>query len=126
MPNYDAAPTRNLSLQLNRLIPASTERVFEAWTNPELLKQWFVAGRLMAPAAAAREDDAQSLSAGVAGIGGRDPREQSQVTVRLFEAISGTTLTVDHEGFQTDESLEAHHMAWDSSLTKLRELFSRP
>ncbi|MBI3791191.1 MAG: SRPBCC family protein [Gemmatimonadetes bacterium] len=30
-----------LDLELNRLIPAPLERVWEAWTRPELLKQWY-------------------------------------------------------------------------------------
>lgn len=29
------------SLQLRRLIPASRERVFQAWTDPTQLKKWF-------------------------------------------------------------------------------------
>jgi uncharacterized protein YndB with AHSA1/START domain len=28
-------------LQLNRVIPASRERVFAAWTTPEAIKVWF-------------------------------------------------------------------------------------
>jgi uncharacterized protein YndB with AHSA1/START domain len=30
-----------LSLQLRRVIKGSRQRVFEAWTKPELLRQWF-------------------------------------------------------------------------------------
>ncbi len=32
---------QNLTLQVRRVIKGSRQRVFEAWTNPELLKQWF-------------------------------------------------------------------------------------
>jgi len=31
----------NLTLQIKRLIKAPRERVFDAWTDPERLKQWF-------------------------------------------------------------------------------------
>ena len=33
--------TENLTLKIKRLINAPRERVFEAWTNPEQLKDWF-------------------------------------------------------------------------------------
>ncbi|WP_031497450.1 SRPBCC family protein [Bryobacter aggregatus] len=36
-----APPAGNRELQLTRLIPATPEKVFRAWTEPELLKQWF-------------------------------------------------------------------------------------
>lgn len=36
-----APPASDRELVLCRLIPAPRERVFEAWTNPELMKKWF-------------------------------------------------------------------------------------
>src|SRR5258706_9089259 len=36
-----AAPTANHELTLTRIIDAPREKVFRAWTEPELLKQWF-------------------------------------------------------------------------------------
>src|ERR1700736_870142 len=36
-----AAPTLDRELVLTRIINAPRERVFKAWTDPELLKQWF-------------------------------------------------------------------------------------
>lgn len=36
-----AQPISERELIISRLIHAPRERVFEAWTNPELLKQWF-------------------------------------------------------------------------------------
>ena len=45
----DSAPRRNLSLQFNRLIPATSAEVFDAWTNPELLKAWFAPGSMTVP-----------------------------------------------------------------------------
>ncbi|MGE0387652.1 MAG: SRPBCC family protein [Gammaproteobacteria bacterium] len=37
----DIAPTTERELVLTRLIDAPREKVFRAWTEPELLKQWF-------------------------------------------------------------------------------------
>jgi uncharacterized protein YndB with AHSA1/START domain len=37
----DSAPTANRELSLTRSIDAPREKVFKAWTDAELLKQWF-------------------------------------------------------------------------------------
>jgi uncharacterized protein YndB with AHSA1/START domain len=37
----EAAPIKDRELVLTRLINAPREKVFRAWTDPELLKQWF-------------------------------------------------------------------------------------
>jgi uncharacterized protein YndB with AHSA1/START domain len=37
----EAAPTSDRELVLTRLIDAPRTKVFKAWTDPELLKQWF-------------------------------------------------------------------------------------
>ena len=53
-----------------------------------------------------------------------DPSEESHVTVSLFEEPTGTTITLDHIGFHSDQSMQAHRSGWQSSLTKLRQLFA--
>lgn len=40
-PQTDPAPVDERELTLTRLINAPREKVFRAWTEPELLKQWF-------------------------------------------------------------------------------------
>lgn len=37
----EAATTSDRELMLTRIIDAPPEKVFKAWTDPELLKQWF-------------------------------------------------------------------------------------
>jgi len=37
----DATPTSDRELMLTRIIDAPRDKVFRAWTDPELLKQWF-------------------------------------------------------------------------------------
>lgn len=37
----NAAPTSDRELVLSRVINAPREKLFKAWTDPELLKQWF-------------------------------------------------------------------------------------
>jgi uncharacterized protein YndB with AHSA1/START domain len=40
-PTTHVTPTSDRELVLTRLINAPREKLFAAWTNPELLKQWF-------------------------------------------------------------------------------------
>jgi uncharacterized protein YndB with AHSA1/START domain len=54
-----------------------------------------------------------------------DPCEESHVTVSLFEGHAGTTVTLDHIGFHSDRSMQAHCSGWQSSLAKLSSLFTR-
>lgn len=44
-------PTNNRELTLTRLIDAPREKVFRAWTEPELLKQWFAPAPYTTPVA---------------------------------------------------------------------------
>ncbi|MEK1851033.1 MAG: SRPBCC family protein [Phyllobacterium sp.] len=39
--SYDATPNSDRDLVLTRMINAPREKVFKAWTDAELLKQWF-------------------------------------------------------------------------------------
>lgn len=42
MNSVEVKPNHERELVLSRLIKAPREKVFQAWTNPEKLKQWFV------------------------------------------------------------------------------------
>ena len=156
------AASRLLSLQINRLIPATRSQVFAAWTDPDLLKAWFAPGNMTVPnvsrelrpggayriemkGTAAAHNDEQPLGTDDPAVvaqgvytwlvpsrqlsytwsGSWDPAEESHVTVSLFEGPAGTTLTLDHIGFHSGQSMQIHSSGWQSSLTKLRELFAR-
>ena len=41
----------DLKLQVRRIIKARRERVFDAWTRPELLRTWFAPGNMIVPGA---------------------------------------------------------------------------
>ncbi|WP_437752175.1 SRPBCC family protein [Sorangium sp. So ce1389] len=45
------APTSDRELVLTRIIDAPPEKVFKAWTDPELLKQWFAPKPFTTPVA---------------------------------------------------------------------------
>ena len=163
MPTLESvSAARSLSLQFNQLIPATSAEVFNAWTNPDLLKVWFAPGNMTVPnvarelrtsgayriemqgtiavhngAESLRNEDPVVVARGVytrlvpghqiayTWAGSWNPTEESHVTVRLLEEPAGTRLTLDHEGFHSEQSLQVHRSGWQSSLAKLQELFSR-
>ena len=47
-PPVDSNPSENLKLQLTRVIRASRQRTFDAWTRPENMRQWFGPNRTIA------------------------------------------------------------------------------
>ncbi|WP_437968120.1 SRPBCC family protein [Sorangium sp. So ce260] len=47
----EAAPTSDRELVLTRIIDAPREKVFRAWTDPELLKRWFAPHPFTTPVA---------------------------------------------------------------------------
>lgn len=47
----DATPTSDRELVLTRIIDAPREKLFRAWTDPALLKQWFAPRSYTAPVA---------------------------------------------------------------------------
>lgn len=51
MTTTDAAPSSNRELVLTRIIDAPREKLFRAWTDPELLKRWFAPLPWTTPAA---------------------------------------------------------------------------
>jgi uncharacterized protein YndB with AHSA1/START domain len=47
-PPVDSNPSENLKFQLSRIIRASRQRTFDAWTRPENMRQWFGPNRTIA------------------------------------------------------------------------------
>lgn len=57
--------------------------------------------------------------------GSWNPAEETQVTVTFADHANGTEVTVNHDGFQSEQSLETHRSGWKSSLEKLSRLFEK-
>jgi len=147
--------SENLKLEIVRVIRASRERVFNAWTRPEMIRQWFRPGSLMmaeavmdarvggeyrfAMTGACGEGEKEQSSA-VTGrytrvdpfdalaftwTSCRNPEEQSLVTIELRDVEGGTEMKLTHEGFFTVESRDRHFGGWSSVVPKLAEFFEK-
>lgn len=135
----------NLILVVQRKLKASPERLFDAWTRPELLVQWFhAAGDMNTQNAEVdlRVGGAWSLTMHHTDINVRRitrgkylvldrPNKlvltwipclkdyETKVTLLFKEASDGTTeMTLTHEGLK-DEDFKGHEAGWDAILKTL-------
>jgi uncharacterized protein YndB with AHSA1/START domain len=137
-------------LELERLIPAPPERVFEYWTEPELVAKWFGPGDFDVPSSQldlrpggkwrttirSPEGKLRTVSGVYSAID--PPRRlvftwawddddgvrghETQVTVTLEPTPGGTRLRLVQEDFQNREVRDLHNGGWGSSLSKLQRL----
>ena len=144
---------QNLTLTVSRRYRATRERVFDAWTNPEIMKQWF------SPEGVTNPDIQVDLRVGGAyrvemlTPDGRRPvavgtyqeitrperlvftwawedetddahTGQTLVTVEFLKHGDGTDVVVSHEGFPAEEGRKGHEDGWTSSLVCLESVLS--
>lgn len=136
------------SLQVTRMVKAKRPRVFEAWTNPELMHLWFAPGTMTVPSASADlrvggayrvvmkgDGEVTHVVSGVyeeivpnellrftwGWLGGDE--EQSLVTVEFKDAVDGTEVILTHERLSTEESRNKHQHGWIGCLQNLAVLF---
>jgi len=149
MESQVAAVAAAPKLEMTRVIRASRARVYDAWTRPEVLKQWFAPGEMIVPGAAldVREGGEFEIQMSVP-VASPDlfvargtyrrvapnsllqftwstncsPAETSLVTISFEDVEGGTRLTLKHEQFATEDSRDRHEQGWGGSLTKLAGL----
>ena len=140
------APVRP-SLSLRRRIAASPERVFEAWTNPQLIAQWWgcpetravsvaeldarVGGRFRVVVRTA--DGTLHEMRGTYGevvparrlvfTWERAGEPDTLVTVTLRPDGDGTALMLTHEHFPDAPTRDLHEHGWTGSLGRLAARF---
>ncbi len=142
----DTANVEKTSLRMTKTIRAKREKVFQAWTNPNFVKQWFAPGDKSVAMA-----DVNAKVGGNYRIQMQDPdgttyttrgdykeiipneklvfswgwegpdRYESLVTILLNDSGEGTELTLIHERLANTDSVEKHTQGWTGCLAKLAE-----
>lgn len=139
----DVAERDNV-LTIERLIPAPPERLFELWTNPEMLVKWWGPEGFDIPAhnmdvrpggrwrTTMRSPDGKLHT--VSGVyrtidpprrlvftwGWDDDKgvrgHETEVTVTFHPTPGGTKLALTQQSFETKESRDNHGKGWQSSF----------
>ena len=137
------------SLALKRRFKASPAQLYQAWTQPEKMIQWWgVTGHANAPIAKTDlrvggrfnvqfwtpDGEHQSVS-GVyrelvpdrklvfSWAWQSTPERESQVTIDLKADNDGTVLTLTHEQFFNEKARDDHDRGWSLALDNLERLF---
>jgi uncharacterized protein YndB with AHSA1/START domain len=133
-----------LALKVSRTINANPEEVYKAWTEPEQMKQWYAPPGLTTPDAAFEAHEGGKYHLNMRSPEGQDlivagkvielipnqkivftwqwqgQEEESQVTVELEELEDGKTeVTLTHQNFSSQESVDNHTDGWKGTLEKL-------
>jgi uncharacterized protein YndB with AHSA1/START domain len=139
-PAFDRAAT----LTLRRTFPAARERVFRAWTEPEVLQQWF---RPMGMRLTISKLELQvggsfcfDLADGSDSMVGTyleivrpeklvftwsfaaTPGKETLVTVEFIKHGSSTEVILTHQRLASQESLSSHQAGWQSLLDQLAQV----
>jgi uncharacterized protein YndB with AHSA1/START domain len=139
-----------VQLELRRVLPATPDVVFEAWTRPELMMAWLAPKPMTTPVARVdlREggayrvemqasDGTRFVATGtylevipgerlVFTWGQEGPgRVETLVTIELHRRGDETELVLRHARFISSEQRDSHREGWGSALEKLAELVAR-
>ena len=133
------------SLVLKRRLKAAPEKVYEAWTQPEQMTQWWgVAGGPKPPVAETdlrvggrfrvQFWDPKNEHHSVSGLYREvvpnrklsfswawqtTPERESLVTIELNPITDGTMLTLTHEQFFDEKARDDHGRGWNVALDRL-------
>jgi uncharacterized protein YndB with AHSA1/START domain len=137
-------------LRLERTFDASAEEVFDAWTNPEVLRRWWAADptwvtpvtevdlRVGGHYRLSMEDPATGTTHTVGGEyqevrrpqrlvyswrwehGGEERDDTSTVTVEFLGQGERTTVVLEHTNLSSAESRDGHERGWIACLDNLR------
>jgi len=132
-------------LVIRKLIPASREEVFAAWSDPASIRHWMCPGDVIMTEAqldfrvggwfrivmkGEREDYDHSGAYQVieppsklsfTWISKGTDLKTTLVTVELFEREGGTELILTHERFPSAERVERHKRGWGQIADRLAE-----
>ena len=144
--------TTSTSLRITRIIPAPIEKVFDAWTRPELLSKWAapeginhisyeVDLKVGGAYTLVMRNDEGALHTAVG-----EYREinapnrlvytwdwvedayrmdvETLVTVELSRVGEATEVVLTHELLPVEDAVHGHNEGWQSCLNRLESLFS--
>ena len=137
------------SLALKRRLKAPPSQVFQAWTVPEKMTQWWGGSDPTSRVAEADVRIGGRFHVGFKGNNGEQndvsgvyreivadrrlvftwawrttPERESQVTVDLKPDGDGTILTLTHEQFFSEKARDDHRVGWSIGLDHLERLFA--
>ena len=146
--------TTETVLRLTRRFDAPPERVFDAWTDPELLRRWFHAGQYWTTPDAdvdlrpggryrlAMRTEEGDIHAVVGeyrevtrpnrlvytwaweGPADSEMAAESLVTVEFKGDGGGTAVELTHTGFPSDDNRDQHAHGWEGCLANLERVFA--
>lgn len=132
------------SVELRRAMPVSTARVFEAWTDPDLVRQWMCPDPTVriveldwAPAVGVAYGIGMDVGGELVRFSGRflevvpderlvftwtSARTQDQVTrvtVEIVPMAGGSEVRLLHEELPTEGAAAEHRAGWENILARL-------
>jgi uncharacterized protein YndB with AHSA1/START domain len=136
--------SKNIQLRMSRFIAAKRDKVFQAWTRPALMQQWYCpvdmtvslaeadpkvggrykvqmkksSGELHTTFGVYREIIPNEKLVFTWGWEGPD-RYETLVTIELHDKDGGTELVLIHERFADQGSADHHAQGWQSCLENL-------
>lgn len=131
-------------IRIERVLPATIDRVYDAWTRADLLVQWYCPN----PQLELKVDaDVRAGGSYVVEMGPHVVRgtylevepphrlvfswqwdgsddEPTRVEVVLSEVPDGTRMLLSHTGFATADDAANHRMGWEPELDRLLSLLA--
>lgn len=131
-------------IRIERVLPATIGRVYDAWTRADLLVQWYCPNPELELKVQAdvRAGGSYVVEMGPHVVRGTylevDPPhrlvfswqwdgtedEPTRVEVELSETLDGTRMLLSHTGFATAEDAANHRLGWDPEVLRLVELLN--
>jgi uncharacterized protein YndB with AHSA1/START domain len=137
------------SLEILRFTNVPTDRVYDAWTDPAQLRQWFgpenvrtrnltadvrVGGKYRWDLTSPEGEEMSAFGEYKELVPGKKivftwqwnddevwEHRTSVVTIELFERQGGTELRLKHEQLPSEESRDRHSEGWNSLLARLEQ-----
>jgi uncharacterized protein YndB with AHSA1/START domain len=137
------------SLEIVRFINVPTDRVYDAWTDPAQLRQWFgpenvrtrkftadvrVGGNYRWDLTSPEGEEMSAFGEYKELVPGKKivftwqwdndeawENRTSVVTIELVESRGGTELRLKHEKLPSEESRDGHNEGWNSLVDKLEQ-----